>query len=71
MDRKIDQIKKRFLNYLLDFAMGFKSARADESLLDDLDFLISCDLEIKNTPIHNELLRWGDGVLEKVNRGLV
>ncbi len=71
MDRKIDQIKKGFLKYLLDIALGLTSASKHQSLLDDLDFVINCDLEIRNTPAHNELLRWGACVLERVNRGLV
>jgi len=69
MNNQINQIKSSFLKYLI--ALDYKSVKEDILRVDDLDFVIACDLGIRNTPMHDDLLRWGDNIMEKVNRGLM
>ena len=68
MKTQITQIKASFIRYLL--ALDYESTTNHHSLLDDMDFVINCNLEIRNTPVHNELLRWADNALINVSRGL-
>ncbi|MEE9238800.1 MAG: hypothetical protein V3U58_04480 [Thermodesulfobacteriota bacterium] len=62
MERTYKKIKSNFLRNCK--TLGNDS----ETIIDELDMTIYQHKELRGTPLHDELLRWGECVLENVNR---